>query len=262
MQSVKVFSFFKVLILANIVSYTVLVPIHYYYARPLKNVSQITNETDWAIQPPAIVIYQDIDKHHLYRMNTDGTDKQLLVPHPMKQYLVSSNLMQIMFFDDGKKLFHYDTNTETLTTLWESEYGGSSKFGRLENVMQIAMSPSGKQVAWVIPMKEGAGEYGPWETDFWKLFIHNCNNDLTLTYDYKAHDAKITWSSNENVLYINCPNIKYKESVGGISGLTKFRFQKIITKSLFKRTLVNPKSILLRITEDWGQYIIQEARLM
>lgn len=242
MQSVKNFSFFQAFILANIISYTVLIPLHYYHARPLNNISEITNTTDWAIQPPAIVIYQDIEKHHLWRVNTDGTDNHLLVPYPMKQYLISYDLTQILFFDDGKKLFHYDANTKTLTTLWESQYGGSSKFGRLENVMQIAMSPGGKQAAWIIPMREGAGKYGPWETDFWKLFIYNHNNGLTLTYDYKAHGSKIAWSSNENVLFINCPAIAYKESVGGIGGLAAFSISDNGSQVVLREN-VNPSQV-------------------
>jgi hypothetical protein len=227
MLDIKKTGFLKAFALANLVSYSILIPIHYYYNTPANNLDSITENTEWAIKPPEKVIYLENETNYLWKTSTDGTDTALFVPHEMKHYLFSSNLEHVVFFTEGRELFHYNTRSKTLTKLWESDISGSklvgwSRLGSLDTTRHIAISPSGNRVAWTIPVSEGNGSHGPWETDYWRFFLYDFTTQNIKTHDYKAHDAKIAWSSNENAVYANCPQISYQEAVGGISGLAKF----------------------------------------
>ena len=217
----------KALIAANIVSYLVLVPIHYYFHSPWRQVRSVTQDTVWATQPPADVLYLDKDAQNLWTIKSDGSGNRLLVPHPMKQYLVSADLEQVVFFSEGKQLFHYNTADGVLTKLWESErYSFSSaiygNWGEINTIENIAISPSGTKVAWVLPVKDGSGgPHGHWETDFWKLSVYDLTTDKKLCLDYRAKGSVIAWSRNEEAIYIRCPPIQDSD-VPGIQGIAKF----------------------------------------
>ncbi len=221
----------KVFIIANIVSYLVLVPVHYYFHSPWRMVNSVTEDTAWAIQPPADVLYLDNKTQYLWTIKTDGSGNRLLVPHPMKQYLASADLEQVVFYSEGQKLFHYHTARGVLTKLWESErhYFVSTYYGSLgviNTIEYIAISPSGNKVAWVLPVKDGSnGQYGPWGTDFWKLYVYDLTTGKTLCLDYRANGSVIAWSQNEDSIYIRCLPIHYSD-IPGIRGIAKFIISK------------------------------------
>lgn len=221
----------KSFIAANIVSYVVLVPIHYYFHSPGHQVHSVTQDTAWAIQPPADVLYLDKDTQNLWTVKTDGSGNRPLVPHPMKQYLVSADLEQVVFFSEGKQLFHYNTANGVLRKLWESErYSFSSaiygNWGEINSIEYIAISPSGTKVAWVLPVKDGSGgPNGHWETDFWKLSVYDLTTEKKLCLDYRAKGSVIAWSRNEEAIYIRCLPIQ-DSNVPGIQGIAKFVISK------------------------------------
>ncbi len=217
----------KAFIEANIVSYLVLVPIHYYFHSPWQQVRSVTQDTAWAIQPPVDVLYLDKDTQNLWTIKTDGSGNRLLVPHPMKQYLVSADLEQVVFFSEGKQLFHYNNANGVLTKLWESERHGydSSPYGDMgvvRTIQQIAISPSGGKVAWVLPVKDGSGgPHGHWETDFWKLYVYDLTTGKTLELDYRSKGSVIAWSEEEESIYVRCPPIQYSD-IPGIQDIAEF----------------------------------------
>lgn len=244
----------KAFIVANVVSYLVLVPIHYYFHSPLRMVNSVTEDTAWANQPPATILYLDNETRHLWTIKTDGTGKRLLVPYPMEQYLVSADLEQVVFFSVGTQLFHYNTASGVLTKLWESErhgfgsisYGG---MGMVETIQHIAISPSGRKVAWVLPVRDGTGgSDGPWETDFWKLTVYDLATGKTSFLDYRSRGSVIAWSDSEDSIYIRCPSIQYSD-IPGIQGIAKF----VISGDQIKvEALIDPKN--LTFSNTYGRF--------
>jgi hypothetical protein len=158
----------------------------------------------------------DKDTQNLWTIKTDGSGNRLLVPHPMKQYLISADLEQVVFFTTGTQLFHYNTTSGVLTKLWESERYGSdstpySDLGVVNTIDQVAISPSGNQVAWVLQVRIGRS----------KLHIYDLSAGRTTIFDYRSGGSVIAWSENDDSIYIQCPPLKNSD-IPGIQGIAKF----------------------------------------
>ena len=86
-------------LVANIATYAVLAPLHYWATRPIQDVKEFTNDTGWAEQPATRIIYIDSETGHLKSCYSDGTKSTTLVPAEVKDYLVTSNLDLVLFHD-------------------------------------------------------------------------------------------------------------------------------------------------------------------
>jgi hypothetical protein len=88
-------------LIANIATYAVVGPVHYFATRPLNNIKEFTADTRWAMQPPTKIIYIDPETRYLKSIYSDGSKPATLVPMAVKDYLVTSNLEMILFHDQG-----------------------------------------------------------------------------------------------------------------------------------------------------------------
>lgn len=96
-----------------------------------------------------------------------------------------------------------------------------------------------------MPVKDGSGgRYGPWETDFWKLFVYDLTTSKTLCLDYRANGSVIAWSEKEDEVYIRCPPIQYPD-IPGIRGVAKFV---IVQDHIEVEPIVDPKTLAFSCT--------------
>ena len=98
-------------LVANIATYAVLAPLHYWATRPIHDVKEFTNDSRWAKQPPTRIIYIDSETGHLKSCYSDGTKPTTLVPAKVKDYLITSNLDLVLFHDQKgtRRLYRTDT---------------------------------------------------------------------------------------------------------------------------------------------------------
>ena len=125
---------------ANIASYAVLAPLHYFATRPIHDVKEFTSDTRWARQPPTQIVYIDSETGHLKSIYSDGSRLTPLVPTEVKDFLVTSNLDLVLFHDqqgirrlyrtDAKKVEDdNDDQVRPLTTQMTFGSEGKDKWG-------------------------------------------------------------------------------------------------------------------------------------
>ncbi|MHC4647779.1 MAG: hypothetical protein ACYTBJ_20135 [Planctomycetota bacterium] len=198
--------------LANIVGYSILCPVHYYFSSPSRHISEVTEDSSWARQPCEPILYVGNNDCHLMKVDSSGANSEVLVPYPVKHYLCSKDLIKFVFFESRGELYHYNRQTQVLSELWKS----SRSISQLNTVREVALSPSGNRAAWIVKTAKGHSPRGAWEPNHWRLFFTNLGTHRTSTFDYRATGGQVAWSNNESVIYLRCPAVSYHEAVRGI----------------------------------------------
>src|SRR4051812_25225177 len=102
-------------LIANLSTYAVLGPLHYFATRPLQNIKAYTTDTRWAEKPATQVIYIDSDSGQLKCILLDGSQPQTLVPFQITNYSLTSNLQSILFQDERGTSQVYRVSTGKVT---------------------------------------------------------------------------------------------------------------------------------------------------
>src|SRR5439155_3760016 len=84
-------SLVKGVILANVASYAVLGPLFYAVEYPRTGGREFTDDTRWARQPVLTVVAVG-SGGHLEAATTDGRNRRVVVPHEVRDFVVSADL--------------------------------------------------------------------------------------------------------------------------------------------------------------------------
>jgi len=171
------------LLFANLASYAVLAPLHYYATRPIHNLHEFTANTAWASQPPTQILYLDPTTLHLKSIFSDGSKPETIVPLPMLDYQISAdlNLCMLRAPDGNLHLYRRDTASDQLVWITTERY-------LMENV---AFSPSGRFVAWFKSSMQMV-EVTDWQqSKHWYVGLAGDNTNL-----------RIAWSTEDSVFVI------------------------------------------------------------
>jgi hypothetical protein len=128
------------ILLANIASYIVLAPLHYYATRPRCDISEFTNGTRWSDHPGRRVVFTGGSDHYLKTARLDGSAGTTIVPMPVTDFLVSTNLAICLYRGTNGNLYLYRHDFGTNTLVWKTD----ERFF----MNQVAFSPSGDRVAY------------------------------------------------------------------------------------------------------------------
>lgn len=133
---------------ANVLTYAVLTPAYYLWARPLRDVRELTDTTAWARQPPARVYYVEPATHHLRSIFSDGSGGQEVVPFGVRDYQLVADGSLVLFRDDSNRLCLWRRAAGTRTAVWTTpqEY----------SMDQVAFRPDGGYVCYLERAKTGA----------------------------------------------------------------------------------------------------------
>ena len=134
----------KGILVANLATYAVLAPLHYFATRPMHQVHKFTQNTLWTQHGPTTVLFTD-RMGQLKSIHADGSGPQSLVPMVVRDYLVSTNLNVILFRggDGNLHLYRRDEAQSNLVMQTHERF----------QMDQAAFSPSGRRVAFAA--KEG-----------------------------------------------------------------------------------------------------------
>ncbi len=174
---------------ANLVTYAVLAPLHYFLTQPTTQLTEFTTHTRWASQPQTEILFIEPTTQFLRSIRLNGTEAQTIVPVPMADYLISTNLNLCLFRGTNGNLYLYRKDKP------ESPAGPELIWNTKERFFmdQVAFSPSGKRIAFA----SREGNY---------LELHylstgtKTNLPLALEFDYTA--PQLAWSNDEETLYL------------------------------------------------------------
>jgi len=226
------------MLLANLASYSVVAPLHYYLTRPLPQlIHEFTQNTSWCSHPAVKVFFTDGTNENLKSMRLDGSASETIVPMTVRDYILSADLKLCLFRSTNGNLYFYRQDTAQDKFVLQS----SERF--LMN--QVAFSPSGEYVAYanersntldVVNLQTGQRIGQP------------------LIQKLNFSGPSIAWSTNETQFY-----------VGGFENGERFRFTIQLSGGLLaeKLTQTNAPDVLTcygRIgdggwygSDDWGR---------
>ena len=101
-------SLWRGILLANLATYAVLAPLHYYGTRPIHDVQQFAHDARWAGHPETEVVFTDSENEHLKVTRLGGTTETTIVPARVRDYLISSN-GSICLFGQTVELWCFST---------------------------------------------------------------------------------------------------------------------------------------------------------
>lgn len=173
--------------LANLASYIVLAPLHYYITRPIQQVREFLPNTGWSSNAKVNIAFIDAVTGNLKITRVDGTGSETLVPVPLRDYLLSTDLNLSLFRGTNGSLYFYRHNPAQTNMVWQTH----EKF--LMN--QAAFSPSGQYVAF-INQESNAVEVVDLQTG-------SHSSQPILSKLKFMGEVCVAWSTVENIFYVN-----------------------------------------------------------
>jgi len=180
---------FCAVLVANIATYAVLAPLHYFATKPIHDIKKFTKDSIWAREPYSKIVFIDTKTKYLQSIDTKGDNKSILVPYETKDYLLSSDMKFCVFRGEQNNLYGYDLMTKERMLL--------AKLTNRYVMNQVAISPSGNAIGFL----KVDGEYHPH-----RLMIYQIPHRKLIETDYitdkDTWDPVLAWSSREDTLYI------------------------------------------------------------
>lgn len=172
------------ILLANLATYAVLAPLHYYATRPMNDVREFTQDARWSEHPDTQVVFTDSVSGHLKITRLGGSMAETIVPASVKDYLISSNATVCLFRTEGGGLVLYQRSSGRSNLVWQTD----ERF----SMNQVAFSPSAERVAFAIE-KDSAIE------------VVDVQSAKRTRQQFRAgsRDFNVAWSPEESIFYIS-----------------------------------------------------------
>jgi len=172
------------ILLANLATYAVLAPLHYFATRPTTHVKLFTPDTSWSSETNTTVLFVD-QNSQLNSVRVNGSDLKRLVPAVVKDYLISTNFNFCLFRAGDGNLHSYRRDTAQSNLVWQTR----ERF----QMEQVAFSPSGEHVA----VAEREGNY----VEVIEIQTGKRTRQMLLPR-FNFNGPTLTWSTNEMKFYL------------------------------------------------------------
>lgn len=127
------------ILLANLATYAVLAPLHYFATRPMMDVRSFTRDASWSSSANTAVVYIDGNNGQLKSVRIGRGREETIVPARVKDYLLSADYDVCLYRGEGGTLVLYERTSGTSNLVWQTD----ERFG----MNQVAFSPSATLVA-------------------------------------------------------------------------------------------------------------------
>ncbi len=181
---------FNAILYANLLSYGVLCPIHYYLTRPITEIRQVTKDVRWEMAPTVKIIYIDSKDHYLKQIDSDGRNQKVLIPYSIMDYSVSNDMDRYLYRGNDNSLYYFSTTQNKRVKIGDDKLKYST--------WGVAISPSGRTIAYLKFLTE--------QNNIRLLVLFDVIRNKTFQTDYFTNETdyspSIAWSNQENVFYI------------------------------------------------------------
>lgn len=170
----------RAVVIANLASYAVLGPAYVAMAWPKSGVQEFAADTHWAKQPELTVVAVG-PGGQLEAATADGRNRRVVVPHEVRDYIVSADLRQVLYRGKEDRYFFYQDGTNRAIP----DPGFRCRAPGMD------FSPSGRRVAFCSRLPDTIRVYDL-EADRW--------TDLPI--EGARHMDSLAWSAQEERLYL------------------------------------------------------------
>ncbi len=215
------------ILLANVATYAVLAPVHYYATKPNCEVKEFTNDARWSAHRDTRVLFTDASTGYLQSARLFASAPETIVPFATEDYLVSADLNLCLIRDNKGTLQLYRRDRNQAVIIWQTD----ERFG----MERVAFSPSGDYVAFaskrdryveVVNVQTGKRSrqslafesYRPdvaWSTEESKFFVRDSENSplFVATVDAESNLRIESYQGTNTLNLLVC----YCRAVGGDS---------------------------------------------
>ena len=185
-QTIATGRIWKGILLANLATYVVVAPLHYYFTQPLPPSGlEFVQSTSWTTHPSVKVFFTDRTGNSLKSVRLDGSGTETVVPVAVRDYLLSADLKLCLFRDTNGNLCLYRQGTPLRAMILPTH----DRF----TMYSAAFSPSGKYVAYASESSK-------------TLEVMNVETGQQVTqslFPTPGFDGpSIAWSTNETKFYL------------------------------------------------------------
>jgi hypothetical protein len=173
-------------LLANIATYIVLSPLYYFATKPHNEINRFSDNTSWTSHAATTILFVNYPDNFLKSIQADGSEMRTVVPFPLADYLVSSNLNICLFRGTNGNLYLYRRDTGKTNVIWQT----TEHF----YMNQVAFSPSGEYVAFA-SSKEKTIQIINVVRGWRKSITYASNSE----YDYPT----VVWSTEESKFFVD-----------------------------------------------------------
>ena len=166
--------------LANVASYVVLGPVFFALEYPRSDVREFTANTVWASQP-ALTVLAVSPEGRLERVDLNGEDRRVVIPHVVQDYVVSSNLTSALYRGEGDRFFLFQSGTNVAIP----------ELGFWCRAPEMDFSPTGRYAAF---FNSGTHQIRVFDSTSGQL------KDVPTFGD--GSFSTLVWSSKEDTLYL------------------------------------------------------------
>lgn len=179
---------------ANLATYAVLAPLHYYATLPMSDAREYTRDTKWSSHLDTPVFFVDSDDGHLKLTRLGNQTATTVAPASVKDYLVSTNADVCLFRNTGGDLILYQHSSGWSNLVWQTDERYSMN--------QVAFSPSGERVA-----------FASGNEDSINVLELGSGKKASAALQSDASDLNVAWSPDETRLYVSTGRNRFAANI-------------------------------------------------
>ncbi len=170
----------KGVLLANLASYALLGPVYIFLQYPRTDVREFTVDARWAKDPELTVLALS-PNGRLEAATVGGQNHRVIVPHEVRDYVVSTDLAQVLYRGAGDRFYFSNGGTNQLVP----------ELGFWCRAPEMDFSPAGKRVAF-------------FKHDTHQIRVFDCATSQfkDVSTFGEGYDWNLVWSCKEDTVYL------------------------------------------------------------
>ena len=237
---------FRGVLLANLASYAVLGPVYFLIEYPRTDVREFTADARWAKEPQLTVVAVGANGR-LEATTAGGQNQRVVVPNEVRDYVVSADLVQVLYRGAGDRFYFFQSGTNQLVP----------ELGFWCRAPEMDFSPTGRYAA------------------FFKRDAHQVRVFDTATGQFKdvptfgdGIDCVLVWSSKEDTLYLKsdrqyweivlAPAVAYRSLTNPPGGFANHygRVGSTWSRDGVRYTYHQDGPLKLAVRPGWGNHLV------
>jgi hypothetical protein len=184
-------------LLGNLITYALICPLLYWATSPRQDLTDLRSDSAWSADGTTTILYLDPATGYLMKTDPRHAHTETVLAHHMTDYQIRPDLRSGLFLN-GHTLFHFEDAKVTEVATLEFFRGPSHP-----PMSQVAMSPSGRSVAYTTPIKKKDSSGFESEAGRHLMIFDSLtaqSRRVTSSLENKYNPPALVWTTSENVI--------------------------------------------------------------